>query len=66
MALTDEAKWFSNKHNVIVPTPIHRSRPHSRAVNLYRNTKANLLWLTAVIASPAMAKYARKNRTIYS
>ncbi|EAX0495419.1 cytoplasmic protein, partial [Salmonella enterica subsp. enterica serovar Schwarzengrund] len=37
------AKWFSNKHNVSVPTPYTFGQNPIPGVNLYRNTKAKFV-----------------------
>lgn len=47
------AKWFSNKHNVIVPTPYTFGQDPIPGVNLYRNTKAKFVMANGVIVFPA-------------
>lgn len=46
------AKWFSNKHNVIVPTPYTFGQGPFLASIFIVIQKQNLLWLTAVIVFP--------------
>lgn len=46
------AKWFSNKHNVIVPTPYTFGQNPIPASIFIVIQKQNLLWLTAVIVFP--------------
>lgn len=46
------AKWFSNKHNVIVPTPYTFGQGTFLASIFIIIQKQNLLWLTAVIVFP--------------
>ncbi len=55
------AKWFSNKHNVIVPTPYTFGQDPIPGVNLYRNTKAKFVMANGSNSLPcAMAKYNAK------
>lgn len=46
------AKWFSNKHNVSVPTPYTSVRTPFLASIFIVIQKQNLLWLTAGIVFP--------------
>ncbi|EEO3481149.1 cytoplasmic protein, partial [Salmonella enterica subsp. enterica] len=55
------AKWLSNKHNVIVPTPYTFGQDPIPGVNLYRNTKAKFVMANGGNSLPcAMAKYNAK------
>ncbi|EDR2210567.1 cytoplasmic protein [Salmonella enterica subsp. enterica serovar Enteritidis] len=55
------AKWLSNKHNVIVPTPYTFGQDPIPGVNLYRNTKAKFVMANGGNSLPcAMAKYNTK------
>ncbi|HCM1923565.1 TPA: cytoplasmic protein [Salmonella enterica subsp. salamae serovar 16:m,t:e,n,x] len=52
------AKWFSNKHNVSVPTPYTFGQDLIPGVNLYRNTKAKFVMANGGNSLPcAIAKY---------
>ncbi|EAB9563428.1 cytoplasmic protein, partial [Salmonella enterica subsp. enterica serovar Kentucky] len=55
------AKWLSNKHNVIVPTPYTFGQAPITGVNLYCNTKAKFVMANGGNSIPcAMAKYNAK------
>lgn len=55
------AKWFSNKHNVSVPTPYTFGQDPIPGVNLHRNTKAKFVMANGGNSLPcAMAKYNAK------
>lgn len=55
------AKWLSNKHNVIVPTPYTFGQDPIPGVNLHRNTKAKFVMANGGNSLPcAMAKYNAK------
>ncbi|EJE3683349.1 cytoplasmic protein [Salmonella enterica] len=55
------AKWFSNKHNVSVPTPYTFGQDPIPGVNLYCNTKAKFVMANGGNSLPCtMAKYNAK------
>ncbi|VUG02174.1 FIG01046757: hypothetical protein [Salmonella enterica subsp. enterica serovar Typhimurium] len=54
-------KWFSEKHNVSVPTPYTFGQDPIPGVNIYRNTKAKFVMANGGNSLPcAMAKYNAK------
>ncbi|GAS26218.1 hypothetical protein [Salmonella enterica] len=56
------AKWLSNKHNVIVPTPYTFGQAPITGVNLYCNTKAKFVMANGGNSiPPAVAKNNAKN-----